>query len=104
MRKIAIDGESYTTALHTLTTAARAFLQLADLFDLDQMRALCAQYETVAPLLHTTAYQLGGGRNLTDQAAFLAAVDRFVTDLRNLDPNPRSAGAGATVNEEGVDG
>jgi flagellar biosynthesis/type III secretory pathway ATPase len=84
MSKITVDGDTYTTALDTLTSAARSFFALADLFDLDHMRTRCAEYQTIAPLLQPTAYQQGGSRNLDDQAAFLTAVHRFVDDLRKL--------------------
>ncbi|MDP4501037.1 hypothetical protein [Nonomuraea turcica] len=86
MSKITADRDTYPQALHTLTSAAAAFYRIADLFDLDQLRSLCAQYQALAPIIQPPAYQQGGARRLDDQEAFLAAIHRLVEDLRKLDP------------------
>ena len=85
MRETVIDESNYQHALDAFTTAARTILQLAEVLDLDQMQAVCARYETLAPLLEPTAYMRGGRDNLGDQAAFLGALRRFVDEVRKLD-------------------
>lgn len=75
----------YMAGLDVLTSTARALLQVAETVDVAAMRRVCGEMEAVAPITEPTAYARGGGRNLSDQAAFLAAVDRFVTDVKKLD-------------------
>ncbi|WP_431897868.1 hypothetical protein [Nonomuraea sp. bgisy101] len=82
--KIAVDETTYTDALDLLAGAARAFRTLADSLDLDQMRTICEHFQALGPILEATAYHRGGGQNLRDQAAFLAAVQRFVDDLHKI--------------------
>ena len=87
-----LDVSSYQIGITTLTSAARALLQLADVIDLDQMQAVCGRFETLAPILEPTAYIRGGRDNLGDQMAFLGALRRFVDDLRKLDRRETSRG------------
>ncbi|MFI6296728.1 hypothetical protein ACIBEJ_34420 [Nonomuraea sp. NPDC050790] len=85
MDQIAVDENTYPTALDALAAVTRTLLQLADSIDIDQMQALCRRYETLAPLLDPTAYMRGGRDNLATQGAFLSALQRFVADVRKLD-------------------
>lgn len=80
-----ITPELYPTALDALTSIGRMALQIADQVNVTEMRSICEQHQTLAPLLDPTAYQRGGDLNLRDQAAFLRAFDEFVTALRRLD-------------------
>jgi hypothetical protein len=76
---------TYLTALDTLTSTARGLLLIADTVNIAELRRICGEMEALAPVLEPTAYIRGGMTNLSDQAAFLAAVDRFVTDVKKLD-------------------
>lgn len=79
----------YVAKLEALTHVARLMLQTADgIGGLAEMRNTLGQMEALAPVLEPTAYMRGGSMNLADQAAFLAAVDEFVTALRKLDRRP----------------
>lgn len=83
------DDGRYVAKLEALTHAARLMLQTADgIGGLAAMRNTLGQMEALAPVLEPTAYVRGGGMNLADQRAFLAAVDEFVTALRKLDRRP----------------
>jgi hypothetical protein len=83
-----MDEQHYTAKLEALTHVARLMLQTADAVGgLPAMRNTLGQMEALAPVLEPTAYMCGGSMNLADQAAFLAAVDEFVTALRKLDRN-----------------
>ncbi len=80
-----ITEETYPIILGGLTTLTRLFLQSTATIDLAAMRSICERFQALGPVVEPTAYQRGGGINLRDQAAFLAALDRFVTDVRKLD-------------------
>jgi hypothetical protein len=82
--------DTYPAALTVLTTLTRAMLQLAEKVDIPEMRRIVARFETIAPIIEPTAYQSGGGLNLRDQDALLAALDRFITDVRKLDRSESS--------------
>jgi hypothetical protein len=80
---------TYPGALAALTNLTRAMLQFAELVDIPEMRRIVARFETIAPIVEPIAYQSGGDLNLRDQAALLAALDRFITDVRTLDRSTR---------------
>lgn len=82
---------SYQGNLDVLADFSRTMLMIADAFDVPAMRSTCGQMEALAPVMEPTAYMRGGAMNLRDQAAFLAAVDEFVTALRKLDRRPTEA-------------
>lgn len=83
-----MDHSRYTAKFEALTHVARLMIQTADGVNLPEMRNTLGQMEALAPVLEPTAYMRGGGMNLADQAAFLRAVDEFVTALRKLDRRP----------------
>lgn len=85
-----ITEETYQSALEALTSITRAFIQIAETVDIAAMRTIVGRFEALAPVLEPTAYARGGGMNLRDQAAFLAAADRFASELRRLDKRPAS--------------
>lgn len=86
-------SKRYMARLEALTHAARLMLQTADgIGGLQGMRDTLGQMEALAPVLEPTAYVRGGGMNLADQAAFLAAIDEFVTALRKLDRREQAGG------------
>jgi hypothetical protein len=84
-----ITDQQYPAALDALVNATRAIISLADALDIPAMRSICERHQALGPVLEPTAYQRGGMDNLRDQASFLAALDRFVTDVRKLDRRPR---------------
>jgi hypothetical protein len=63
----------YQAAMDTLAAAVRLMLTV----DVDELRAVVAQSETLGPILEPTAYAHGGGRRLAEQRAFLDAVARL---------------------------
>ena len=87
-----INRENYQAVLAALVGVSRSILQACEQVDLPKMRQICGEFEAIAPIIEPTAYMRGGMDNLADQAAFLAAVDRFVTDLRKLDRRPTPEG------------
>lgn len=82
---IEITEETYPSLLPSLVGIGRMVIQATAPVDLGEMRAVCERLQTLAPIADPTSYGRGGDLNLRDQATFLAALDRFVTDLRNLD-------------------
>lgn len=80
-----ITEDSYITALNTLASASGMLHMVAEEIDLAEMRSICERFQALGPVLEPTAYHRGGGQSLTDQAAFLRAVDEFMTALRKLD-------------------
>lgn len=86
--QLRVTAETYPSALDALVAASRVVLDMAEQCDITAMRSLIGHYEAVAPIVEPTEYLRGGGQNLADQAAFLAAVDEFVTKLRRLDRTP----------------
>lgn len=85
---VTVNEETYLTVLNTLASAAGMLHMVAEEIDLAEMRSICERFQALGPVLEPTAYHRGGGQSLTDQAAFLCAVDEFVTALRNLDRRP----------------
>jgi hypothetical protein len=81
-------NERYSGNLRTLTEISRTLLLVTETLDVREMRSTCERFQAIAPVLEPTAYIRGGSMNLADQAAFLAAVDDFVTALRKLDRRP----------------
>lgn len=80
-----LNPADYVPAFDLLAKAATALEVLATTVGIRRMRQICAQMQALAPVLEPNAYQRGGMDELRDQAAFLAALDTFVTDLRKLD-------------------
>jgi flagellar biosynthesis/type III secretory pathway ATPase len=85
---IEITDENYPAILTGLTNLTRVVLQSTATLDIAAMRNICERFEAIAPIVESTAYQRGGDMNLRDQAALLAALDRFITDVRKLDRRP----------------
>lgn len=82
---VTIDQTGYLRELDMLASAVSPLLLITEAVDVGRLRRMCAEMETIAPFMEPTAYMRGGMTNLADQAAFLAAVDRFVTEVRKLD-------------------
>lgn len=82
---IEITDETYPAIMSSLAGLTKMVLQATAAVDLATMRSICGRFQTIAPVLEPTTYQNGGDLNLHDQAAVLAALDRFVTDVRKLD-------------------
>lgn len=82
---VEITEENYPGMLNALVSFSRTLLAGTAQVDLGEMRAICERFQALGPVLEPTAYQRGGDLNLADQAAFLKAVDEFVTALRKLD-------------------
>lgn len=89
-----LDQSGYERELDTLATMTGPLLLVAGSIDIGRLRQICAEMETIAPIVEPTAYMRGGMTNLHDQAAFLAAVETFVTEVRKLDRHPEGAGRG----------
>jgi hypothetical protein len=83
--KIEVTEENYPGMLAALTSFARMLLTGVEQIDLAEMRGVCERFQALAPVVEPTAFQRGGDLNLRDQAAFLAALDAFVIELRKLD-------------------
>lgn len=79
------EATYYRHAITGLATATQPLLSLTEVIDLDELQVMCGRFETLASILEPTAYMRGGRDNLHDQAAFLAALARFVDDVRKLD-------------------
>ena len=85
-----IDRTGYLRELDMLASATNPLILVAEAIDIGRLRQLCAQMETIAPFMEPTAYMRGGMTNLADQAAFLRAVETFVTEVGKLQrPTPR---------------
>ena len=85
---IDVTEETYPGILNTLVTFTRTILAATEQVDLAEMRSICERFQALAPVLEPTAYQQGGDLNLADQAAFLRALEEFVTAVRKLDRRP----------------
>jgi hypothetical protein len=81
-------GPDYMLALKMLGGITRALLAITDTVDLTRMRRICEEMETLAPVLEPTASMRGGLDNLRSQSAYLATLQRFVTELKTLDQVP----------------
>lgn len=79
------DQTGYLRELDMLASATNPLLLVAEAIDVGRLRRMCAEMETIAPFMEPTAYMRGGMTNLADQAAFLHAVEEFVSTLRKLD-------------------
>ncbi|MGI5223554.1 hypothetical protein [Actinoallomurus sp. CA-142502] len=80
-----LNPADYVRNLDLLVGATTALTMVADEIDIPGMRSVCEQMQALAPVLEPTAYQRGGMTALREQAAFLAALEAFVTEVRKLD-------------------
>jgi hypothetical protein len=85
---IEVTEADYPGMLAALTSFARTLLTGTEQIDIGELRAICERFQALGPVVEPTAYQRGGDLNLRDQAAFLKALDEFVTALRKLDHRP----------------
>lgn len=80
-----LDADAYTSALDLLATSTAGLILIADDVDVARLRQQCEQMQAIGPIFEPTAYMRGGMTNLRDQAAFLAALETFVVEVRKLD-------------------
>lgn len=72
-----MSDNDYRGHMDVLASAGRSLLLVAETVDVPELLRIVNEAETLGPILEPTAYQRGGGTNLTDQRRFLEAIQAF---------------------------